>query len=89
MGLEIKQLENRLCPDIAKDDPNYQIKNLYQNKNERRSFSIQIFKCKNEDCYEDDEIERFLKKTQFNQQLIEGSISFIDFNDIDDDSVLD
>ena len=34
------KLKNRVCPDIAKDDPNYKVKNLYQNKDERFSFSI-------------------------------------------------
>ena len=34
------KLKNRLCPDIEKDDPNYIIKNLYQNKDERLSFSF-------------------------------------------------
>jgi len=59
------KLKNRVCPDIAKDDPNYKVKNLYQNKDERFSFSIQIFKCTQgpEICKKDADIESFLSKT--------------------------
>jgi hypothetical protein len=34
------KLQYRVCPDIRKDDPHYKVKNLYQNKDERFSFSI-------------------------------------------------
>lgn len=34
------KLRYRVCPDIAKDDLHYKVQNLYQNKDERFSFSI-------------------------------------------------
>ena len=40
-----KAIKNRLCADINKDDPNYLVKNLYQNKTERIWMSISIVKC--------------------------------------------
>ena len=61
----VSKLKNRLCPDISRDDPNYFVKNLYQNKDERMSFSIQIFKC-SVNCEADAKIEKFFTKTQFN-----------------------
>jgi hypothetical protein len=63
------KLNYRVCPDIAKDDPHYMVQNLYANKDERKSFSIQVFKCTQgpDICKSDEDIEAFLSKTQFNQ----------------------
>jgi hypothetical protein len=49
------EVKNRLCPDIAMDDPHYIIKNLYSNKKERINMSVKIFKCnKNKYACKDD-----------------------------------
>ena len=80
-------INKRLCPDIPKEVDHYHIKNLYQDKNERTSFSIQILKCKNSKtllCKDDSLIERLFHTFLFNQQVLVGQIYFHSFTDKND-----
>ena len=68
-----ESVKYRLCPDISEDDENFIIKNLYQDKNERSSFSIQILKCSNSNthshahtCASDTVIQQVFDTLMFN-----------------------
>ena len=41
----IEDFENRLCPDISKDDEIYGVYGYHSNKNDRGQFALQIREC--------------------------------------------
>jgi hypothetical protein len=41
----IKTIRHRICPDIEKDDKDWEVINGYSNNQYRKSFSIKLLKC--------------------------------------------
>ena len=69
-----KKLKHRICPNIP-DDSNYKVKNLFEDLEERISFSIQIMKCQNSNeikCKDDISMEKLMKQLKINQQVLNG-----------------
>ena len=46
----MKQYEKRFCPDVDSNGDQLEIKNIYDNENERISFSLEIYRCKLKKC---------------------------------------
>ena len=41
----LNQYTKRFCPELGSGNDEYQVKNLYDNENERVSFSVEIYRC--------------------------------------------
>jgi hypothetical protein len=75
-------VHNRICPDIAKDDEFYKIRNDYTNTTLRNSFSIEIMKCskqtstEKDPCKNDTEIKELLQKIFFTMYTVDSKVSY-------------
>ena len=78
----IEIIGSRICPDIPKEAPWYRLKNGYTNRNERVSFSIDIYKCDgNKFCKSDGQIEQALKNMYLTFFHSETQLNFEHFDE--------
>ena len=63
-----KIISKRLCPDVAKNETLYKVRNVYSNPHSRNSFSIEIRKCEeniNKNCKPKELIDDFMSEVFF------------------------
>ena len=82
------EFPKRMCPDIGPMKDILKIKNIYSNLDDRRSFSLEIIKCKDKKdqpkptCKTDPEIKLLLPELYFTFYYIEENIAFGDHSNI-------
>jgi hypothetical protein len=68
-----------MCPDLAMDRDNITLQNAQENRVDRESFAIEIWKCdrtENKACKDEDEVRRFLNEAKFSVILNQGEVDF-------------
>jgi len=77
--VEARSYAKRFCPDIDKIKDHFQIKNGYNNKHERISFSVEIVKCNDDSSKvkcKNDATEDILEQIYFTLYNVEEIIDF-------------
>lgn len=72
-----------LCPNFDKYPELVRIKNIYDNKNDRVSFSMEIYRCKNSPnkrCQPVNKVRSFFKQIYFTMYTLVERIDFTEEN---------
>ena len=75
-----KMLKHRVCPNINKTDPIWEVINSYSDEKFRKSFSVMLLKC-NPDygpCKNETEIQNFLQYMFFTMFVVKNDLIFDD-----------
>jgi hypothetical protein len=85
-SVALKILRHRICPDIEKDDPIFEVIGGYTNEQFRQSISVELWKCSDEhdgNCKSQNEISKFLAHMFFTVYAVSDEVVFNEKAEVD------